>query len=468
MKKIILATAALALVFVSCNHEPEFDGMVDYRPGNVLKLDLTYGGDYTSAGGFVDGEDNPEDPTAPAKVNMEKWLNSTYKTAQQGSEVTVKYNVIQTSFSDEVGFSEDFQRNFENNANTELIGWMNYFTGSERTWINRVYSGNAYTQVSNSSAETTEAWLISPKYTVLKGDKLSFDICIGYYKGDCLQVFISDDFSGSSADVTSQYTTWTDVTEGFDIPKEPTSGYGTFASAGQLDLSDYVGKAINIAFKYTGVLDEKTTTVQLDNISISRQVSEKSTVVKEARAVVDNDDSKWTVILPSDNPDILVSEDFEKGKDKDNIALEGWCNNKIKGDKSWEYRSYQNNRYAYLTAFGHDEDLESWLITPALVLRKEMVFNFDFEYRYFAGDVLTVMISTDFSGDPSDIASATWTDITPTDLDKKNDKAFTSYSVDLSSYVGQTVYIGFRYIGNNTAGVNTTCQIDNIYIGIPK
>ena len=42
MKKIILATAALALVFVSCNHEPEFDGMKEYSPGNVLKLELTY------------------------------------------------------------------------------------------------------------------------------------------------------------------------------------------------------------------------------------------------------------------------------------------------------------------------------------------------------------------------------------------------------------------------------------------
>lgn len=41
MKKIILATAALALVFVSCNHEPEFDGMKEYSPGNVLKLELT-------------------------------------------------------------------------------------------------------------------------------------------------------------------------------------------------------------------------------------------------------------------------------------------------------------------------------------------------------------------------------------------------------------------------------------------
>ena len=156
MKKIILATAALALVFVSCNHEPEFDGMKEYSPGNVLKLELTYAGDYTSTGGFLDGEDNSDDPTAPAKINLEKWMNSTYYTAEKGSEATIKYNLLKTSYSDEVGFNEDFQRNFVNGANTEIDGWMNYFTG-EKTWINKIYSGNAYTQMANGDAETTEA-----------------------------------------------------------------------------------------------------------------------------------------------------------------------------------------------------------------------------------------------------------------------------------------------------------------------
>ena len=466
MKKIILATAALALVFVSCNHEPEFDGMKEYSPGNVLKLELTYAGDYTSTGGFLDGEDNSDDPTAPAKINLEKWMNSTYYTAEKGSEATIKYNLLKTSYSDEVGFNEDFQRNFVNGANTEIDGWMNYFTG-EKTWINKIYSGNAYTQMANGDAETTEAWLITPKYTVIKGDKLSFDVCVGYYKGDCLQVFISEDFSGSSSDVTSKYTTWEDVTENFDIPKEPDNAYGKLGPAGEMDLSSYEGKAINIAFKYSGAADTKTTTIQLDNIHIAREVSETSTVVKEARAVVDNDKSAWTVTLPSDIPDILVNEDFEKGKDYDNVVLEGWCNSKVKGEKSWEYRSYQNNRYANITAYNNGE-LETWLITPALVMQKEMVLNFDFEYRYLAGDVFTLMISTDFNGDPSSISSATWVDVTPDNLDKTNDKSFTSYSVDLASYIGQTIYVGFRYIGDNATGLTTTCQIDNVYVGIPK
>ena len=70
-------------------------------------------------------------------------------------------------------------------------------------------------------------------------------------------------------------------------------------------------------------------------------------------------------------------------------------------------------------------------------LQKEMVLNFDFEYRYLAGDVFTLMISTDFNGDPSSISSATWVDVTPDNLDKTNDKSFTSYSVDLASYIGR-------------------------------
>ena len=112
--------------------------------------------------------------------------------------------------------------------------------------------------------------------------------------------------------------------------------------------------------------------------------------------------------------------------------------------------------------------MDDWLITPALVMQKEMVLNFDFEYRYLAGDVFTLMISTDFNGDPSSISSATWVDVTPDNLDKTNDKSFTSYSVDLASYIGQTIYVGFRYIGDNATGLTTTCQIDNVYVGIPK
>lgn len=62
---------------------------------------------------------------------------------------------------------------------------------------------------------------------------------------------------------------WTDITSSFDIPQEPSKGYGTLALAGTFNLTDYVGKNVNIAFKYVGNGDDKkSTTYQLDNIII--------------------------------------------------------------------------------------------------------------------------------------------------------------------------------------------------------
>lgn len=463
MKKILLATATLALALTACNHEPEFDGLEEYRPGNVVKLDLTYGGDYTSTGGFTEGEDNPENADAPAKVKMESWLNSKFYSAEKGSEASVKYNLIKTVSTEVVVMNEDFQRNIIKGANTELPGWLNYCVSGDIYWTDNIYSGNVYTQIDQKEGEV---WLVSPKYKISEGDVFSFSASIGKKKGECLKVLIADDFSGSNTDIKSKYTHWTDVSANFNLDG-PADGYGTMQVVGTLPLDEYAGKKVNIAFQYVGTTGV-TANVQIDDINITGTNSTQKTVVKTASAVVDNDASKWTVTLPSDIPDVLVNQDFEAGEDKKDIALEGWTNTKVKGDYAWQYASYSNNRYASLSAFKHNADLETYLITPALALGKDMVLNFDFEYRYNVGDVFTLLLSTDFNGAPSNIAAATWKDITPTTLDKDNDKKFTSYSVDLKEYTKQTIYIAFCYKGNANAGLTTTCQIDNIYVGIPK
>lgn len=481
MKKIIIATAGLTFMLASCNHQPYFEGLQDYEPGNLAKLQLTFDGSYTGNNAFNMGEDNADDPNAIAKIKIEEWLNEKYYSVEKGSEATIKYNVQQkeTTVSEVTALNVDFERSVIDAEVTQIQGWANFLEEGDAEksyWVDKAFDGNVYTQCGNTKADT-KCWFISPKTLILKGDILSFDVNVGYYKGDVLSVLISSDYAGAATAKNLDKADWEDVTDKFDIPKEPTKGYGKLTEAGTLDLSDYVGQSVYIAFKYTGSAD-LSTTIQLDNIKISRvdNHTESSIIVKEARAAVDNNESKWTVTLPSEIAEVVLDENFESGKAYEKVAIPGWLNAIVQGTYNWEYRSYSNNLYPNLSANKHEGVLETWLITPIMNLQQDMILKFDMKLGYYNGDALSLMISDDFNGEPGSIGAATWTDLTSNlTIDKSSvggyDSNWTNYTVDLSAYTGKVVYIGFKYLGNGTKGddlCSTTYQIDNIYVGIPK
>jgi hypothetical protein len=144
-----------------------------------------------------------------------------------------------------------------------------------KTWECRTFSSNKYAQVSsNNSGSENQVWLITKQIDLTNAHvpSLTFDVNVGYYNADCLNILISDNFDGTEADVAA--ATWTDVTSSFTIPQTPTSGYGTLTSAGTLKLSAFNGKKIYVAFKYTGdgradANPKKTTTYQIDNVVVS-------------------------------------------------------------------------------------------------------------------------------------------------------------------------------------------------------
>ena len=92
------------------------------------------------------------------------------------------------------------------------------------------------------SAKATESWLISPKIdlTTATAPVLTFDQAINHAKGTAattLTLWVKE----------ASATEWTQVT----IPSYPSSDSWTFYAAGEVDLSAYVGKSIQIAYKYT-------------------------------------------------------------------------------------------------------------------------------------------------------------------------------------------------------------------------
>lgn len=157
---------------------------------------------------------------------------------------------------------------FESFADKAIIadrGWqIEQVTGSV-DWQARTYSGNRYAQISAYGAPgEVVTWLISPEISLsdININKFSFDVKVRFYNADCLQILYTDDFKKNFAD-----TKWTDITSSFTLP----TAEADFASAGVHNFAAEK-KKIRIAFRYTGKgidPDIATTTIQLDNISIS-------------------------------------------------------------------------------------------------------------------------------------------------------------------------------------------------------
>ncbi|MFN3752689.1 choice-of-anchor J domain-containing protein [Flavobacterium sp.] len=148
-----------------------------------------------------------------------------------------------------------------------LEGWVNYNATATRLWHARAFSNNNYAEFSSfySATGTNDAaWLITPAIdlTTTSGEMLSFLTKTRFANGYPLTAFISTDYDGTTAGIAT--ATWTPIS--FTAPTTD----DVFVSSGNIDLSGYNSDNVRIAFKYTGSRAGVTTTLQLDNIKISK------------------------------------------------------------------------------------------------------------------------------------------------------------------------------------------------------
>lgn len=167
--------------------------------------------------------------------------------------------------------SEGFETSTTGSGATEapisIEGWLNFNTTSTRLWHARIFSSNKYAEFSSFFSATgtnDEAWLITPALDLRNSNNevLSFDTKIRFWQGAALTVFVSEDYDGTQAGLTT--ATWTELT-----PILPASTQtDVFINSGNLDLSNYNSENVRVAFKYTGSKAGVTTTYQLDNIKV--------------------------------------------------------------------------------------------------------------------------------------------------------------------------------------------------------
>lgn len=159
-----------------------------------------------------------------------------------------------------------------------------------------------------------------------------------------------------------------------------------------------------------------------------------------------------------------VDENFEGLADNVDITLPGWANIAVKGTRLWRSQIDGANTYAQATAFNDAaNEMESWMITPAIELDVAKKITFESSYGFLVHDGLTVWISSNFNG--SDVTGATWQQLSANIADA-SDPEFTfipSGDINLSSFSG-TVRVGFKYIGSGPGGQTTSFRIDNIKV----
>lgn len=211
---------------------------------------------------------------APADV-LPAWLADTYKDAAKGDLILVDYKYDETDpeFTGEDLFAQNFE-DIVANADIALEGWEQVALKGDRKWQGKTYSNNGYAQFSANGFEGGEVdtWLISPAVEITTKDaSLSFDIKFGYYNADCFDILVSDTYSGNGSIDVAQ---WTSLNDKFTYPEGIPGDYNkTFVNVGKGSLEAYNGKTIYVALRYVGEGPKaKTTTVQLDNLSISSAV----------------------------------------------------------------------------------------------------------------------------------------------------------------------------------------------------
>ncbi|MDS1031057.1 choice-of-anchor J domain-containing protein [Porphyromonadaceae sp. NP-X] len=145
------------------------------------------------------------------------------------------------------------------------------------------------------------------------------------------------------------------------------------------------------------------------------------------------------------------------------------------GTRTWECRTYSNNKYAQVTSNASNSENQVWLITKQIDLTNANVpsLTFDVNVGFYNADCLSILISDNFDGTEAGVATATWTDVTssftiPQTPTSGYGTLTSAGTLKLSAFNGKKIYVAFKYTGDGRADANpkktTTYQIDNVVV----
>ena len=162
----------------------------------------------------------------------------------------------------------------------------------------------------------------------------------------------------------------------------------------------------------------------------------------------------------------FYNENFEEFDSIEDYVDAGWTNTNVNGGNTvWEIGDFNNSNYAQITGYSSGEnDIESWLVTPSIDMDNttEEELLFDIQASYDNGTILSVLISTDFTGD---VTTANW-EILDAPIPVGPSGGFGDFEpvgpINISCVDG-SINIAFVYEGSDPSAT-TRYHIDNIQI----
>lgn len=144
----------------------------------------------------------------------------------------------------------------------------------------------------------------------------------------------------------------------------------------------------------------------------------------------------------------VFAETFDNGTY--NSPVDGYFAQSVTGDQSWVWRDYSGDGYAYISGYsGGSQANEDWFVIDNVDLSdySEASLSVYQACNYLSGGSfgtdIVIKVSSDFNG--SDVTAATWTDVTPDVWPSGSDWTFVTSTLDISSFAGQEIAIGFYY-----------------------
>ena len=150
----------------------------------------------------------------------------------------------------------------------------------------------------------------------------------------------------------------------------------------------------------------------------------------------------------------------------------------VKLQEPLTYVWYYSSTYGMCASAYKDNaswESEAWLVSPVIKLKKarnpQLIFDQAFNKATNFTEEATVLVSTDYKGD---VTTCTWTAL---EWSKNEDGTLnvpagsswvfqSSGNLDMSAFVGQSVYLAFRYTTSN--GVSGTWEIKNVLVYEPE